>query len=183
MGLEGVDWIHLAQDTDLWWALVNALMNIRVPRWSSKLWRLVHLQVGTLVPPRPPSPYKSTRRRNPEDHYEHLHRSENLESQPSGSIKGRGISWLAKRLSSSQEGLCFTKLVKVKVSRYTPWRRMGERRYTSYSYLTSAIRWWWVVSLTSRPRFTPGERTPGTHCIGGWVGLRAGLSITRSSSA
>jgi hypothetical protein len=22
-----------------------------------------------------------------------------------------------------------------------------------------------------------GERTPGTHCIGGWVGLRAGLEI------
>jgi hypothetical protein len=26
-----------------------------------------------------------------------------------------------------------------------------------------------------RPRFTPGERTHGTHWIGGWVGLRAGL--------
>jgi hypothetical protein len=31
--------------------------------------------------------------------------------------------------------------IKVKVSRYTPWRRMGERRYSSYSYLTSATRW------------------------------------------
>jgi hypothetical protein len=28
----------------------------------------------------------------------------------------------------------------------------------------------------SRPgRFTPGERTSGTHWIGGWVDLRAGL--------
>jgi hypothetical protein len=27
----------------------------------------------------------------------------------------------------------------------------------------------------SWPRFTPGKRTPGTHCIGGWVGPRAGL--------
>jgi hypothetical protein len=28
----------------------------------------------------------------------------------------------------------------------------------------------------SRPgRFTLGERAPGTHCIGGWVGLRTGL--------
>jgi hypothetical protein len=28
----------------------------------------------------------------------------------------------------------------------------------------------------SRPgRFTPGERTPGTHWIGGWVDLRADL--------
>jgi hypothetical protein len=25
------------------------------------------------------------------------------------------------------------------------------------------------------PRFTPRERIPGTHWIGGWVGLRAGL--------
>jgi hypothetical protein len=33
----------------------------------------------------------------------------------------------------------------------------------------------WVVSITPRPRFTPGERTPGTHCTGGWVGPRAGL--------
>jgi hypothetical protein len=24
-------------------------------------------------------------------------------------------------------------------------------------------------------RFTPGERAPGVHWIGGWVGLRAGL--------
>jgi hypothetical protein len=33
----------------------------------------------------------------------------------------------------------------------------------------------WVVSVTPRPRFTPGERTPGTHCTGGWAGPRAGL--------
>jgi hypothetical protein len=32
-----------------------------------------------------------------------------------------------------------------------------------------------VVSITTRPRFTLGERTPGTHWIGGWVGPRAGL--------
>jgi hypothetical protein len=29
---------------------------------------------------------------------------------------------------------------------------------------------------TSRPcRFTPGERAPGTHWIGGWLDLRVGL--------
>jgi hypothetical protein len=31
------------------------------------------------------------------------------------------------------------------------------------------------VNVTPRPRFTPGERTPDTHCTGGWVGPRAGL--------
>jgi hypothetical protein len=33
-------------------------------------------------------------------------------------------------------------------------------------------RWGWVVSVTPWPRFSPGERTPGTHCTGGWVGPR-----------
>jgi hypothetical protein len=41
-------------------------------------------------------------------------------------------------------------------------------------FLTSALvggEW-----LASRPgRFTPGERDPGTHWAGGWVGPRAGL--------
>jgi hypothetical protein len=28
---EGVDWIHLAHDTEQWWAFVDTVMNIRVP--------------------------------------------------------------------------------------------------------------------------------------------------------
>jgi hypothetical protein len=31
IGFGDVDWIHLAQDTDRWRALVNAVMNLRVP--------------------------------------------------------------------------------------------------------------------------------------------------------
>jgi hypothetical protein len=46
---------------------------------------------------------------------------------------------------------------------------------SSYSFTTSAFRWAWVVSLTFRPRFTPGERATGTHWTGGWVDPRAGL--------
>jgi hypothetical protein len=30
-GWGGIDWINLAQDRDRWWALVNTLMNLRVP--------------------------------------------------------------------------------------------------------------------------------------------------------
>ena len=32
----------------------------------------------------------------------------------------------------------------------------------------------WVVSATPRPLYPWGKRS-GTHCIGGWVGPRAGL--------
>jgi len=28
---EGMDWIGLAQDRDKWWALMNAVLNLRVP--------------------------------------------------------------------------------------------------------------------------------------------------------
>jgi hypothetical protein len=62
---------------------------------------------------------------------------------------------------------------RVKVSRY---RHVGDKgeRYSSNSFLTSALVGW-VISVAPRPSFTPGERTPGTHCTGGWVALRAGV--------
>jgi hypothetical protein len=31
IGWDGMDWIDLAQDSDQWRALVNAIMNLRVP--------------------------------------------------------------------------------------------------------------------------------------------------------
>jgi hypothetical protein len=40
-------------------------------------------------------------------------------------------------------------------------------------FLILGTRRGWVVSITPRPCFTRGERTPGTHCTGGWVGLKA----------
>ena len=31
VGWEGMDWCDLAQDRDRWWALVNAVTNLRIP--------------------------------------------------------------------------------------------------------------------------------------------------------
>ena len=31
VGCGGLDWIELAEDRDRWWALVTAVMNLRVP--------------------------------------------------------------------------------------------------------------------------------------------------------
>jgi hypothetical protein len=51
----------------------------------------------------------------------------------------------------------------------------GERRYSSYSFSTSALDGGeWSASRPGRA-FIPGERIPGTHCTGGWVSPRAGL--------
>jgi hypothetical protein len=51
----------------------------------------------------------------------------------------------------------------------------GERRYSSYPFTTTALDWGeWSASRIGRA-FIPGERTPGTHWTGGWVGPRAGL--------
>jgi hypothetical protein len=71
------------------------------------------------------------------------------------------------------------KRVKVKLSLCFNWAPrhvgvLGEWRYSSTHSLTSALdegEW-----SSSRPgRFTPRERAPFTHWIGGWVGSRAVL--------
>jgi hypothetical protein len=52
------------------------------------------------------------------------------------------------------------KKVKVKLSRYMPWRHMGERRYSSYSYLTSALDGGeWSASRPGRA-LPPGKGPP-----------------------
>jgi hypothetical protein len=33
-GFGDVDWIHLAQDKDRWWAVVNTVMNLRVQAFN-----------------------------------------------------------------------------------------------------------------------------------------------------
>jgi hypothetical protein len=54
---------------------------------------------------------------------------------------------------------------------------LGERRYSSYPFSTSALEG--GERSASRPScaFSPGESTPSTYCTGGWLGPRAGLDI------
>jgi hypothetical protein len=53
---------------------------------------------------------------------------------------------------------------KVKQSCYTPWRRLGKRRYSSYSFSTSALDGSeWSVSCPGR------AFTTSTHWTRGWV--------------
>ena len=49
----------------------------------------------------------------------------------------------------------------------------GEWSYSCTLFLTSALDGGWVVNVTPRPLYLR-ERS-GTHCIGDWVGPRAGL--------
>jgi hypothetical protein len=65
-------------------------------------------------------------------------------------------------------------LLKVNLSRYRHEGEKVERKYSSYSFMTSALdRGEWSASLPDRALLP--EITPGTHCTGGWVGLRTGL--------
>jgi hypothetical protein len=48
------------------------------------------------------------------------------------------------------------------------WLRTGLNLKPSH-YTDLGTTWVWVVSVTPRLRFSAGERTPGTHCTGGWV--------------
>jgi hypothetical protein len=50
---------------------------------------------------------------------------------------------------------------------------VGGAEVQLYSFFNLCAKWGWVVNATPRQLY-PRER-PGTHCIGGWVGLRAAL--------
>jgi hypothetical protein len=80
-------------------------------------------------------------------------------------------------LISDSTSYLLVRMLKLKLSHYTPRRRLWERGYSSYSFSTTALNggeW-----SASRPGLAlpplPRERTPGTHCTGGWVGPSAGL--------
>jgi hypothetical protein len=90
----------------------------------------------------------------------------------------RHLDWhlyTSTRLSTSTFIDCRIQWKKLKLSHYMPWRHLGGEDVQLLLILDLGTRWGWVVSVTPWPRFSPGERTPSTHCTGGWVGPRAGL--------
>jgi hypothetical protein len=60
-----------------------------------------------------------------------------------------------------------------KLSHYTPWRRLGGEEI--YLLILDLGCRWGEWSASRPGRALPPERTLGTRCTGGWVGLRAGL--------
>jgi hypothetical protein len=65
-------------------------------------------------------------------------------------IAGDGCKW-SSSLCSFLQSLCYS-LSAAASSHYTPWRRMGERRYSSYSFTTSALDGGeWSASRLGRP--------------------------------
>jgi hypothetical protein len=66
-----------------------------------------------------------------------------------------------------------------KRSHHTPWGRLRGEEVQLVLILDLDTWRGWVVSVTPRPRINPGERTPCTHCTGGWVGLRTGVDTYR----
>jgi hypothetical protein len=64
--------------------------------------------------------------------------------------------------------------VKAKLSHYHHEGTNGERMYSSYSFLTLTLDG--VSGQCHAPAaLYPQKTTAGTHWIGGWVSLRAGL--------
>ena len=61
----------------------------------------------------------------------------------------------------------------------TPRRPRGGVDVYLYSFINLGVRWGWVVNTTPRPHYP--QEWPGTHCLWGRVGPRAGMDGCRTS--
>jgi len=83
-------------------------------------------------------------------------------------------TYVPSKTSLHRDFIVATAVLKDKVHPWTGHEGPeGEQRYSPTLSLTSALDWGWVVNATPRPLY-PWERAC-THCIGGWMGPRAGL--------
>jgi hypothetical protein len=67
----------------------------------------------------------------------------------------------------------------VKQPHYRPEQAQSLGTGVALLFLDLGARRGWVVSTT--PRLLYPRETPGSHCTGGWVGLRAGLDVCEIS--
>jgi hypothetical protein len=65
--------------------------------------------------------------------------------------------------------------VKVKWSRYTPWRRMGWEEVSLLLIFNLGTRWGVSDQHHAPAALYPRGKDPSNHWTGGWVGPRAGL--------
>jgi len=63
--------------------------------------------------------------------------------------------------------------VKVKFTLEQAMKAQRESRGVALLFFNLDAGWGWVVNATPRPLYS--RERPGTHCLGGWVGHRAGL--------
>jgi hypothetical protein len=90
----------------------------------------------------------------------------------------RGISRIQSMRVYHLTTKLFGIIIIIKQSRYTPWWHLGERRYSSYSFLTSALVVGEWLEPCPLPLFAPGigpryslyRRLGGPHS---WSGHRA----------
>jgi hypothetical protein len=76
-------------------------------------------------------------------------------------------------MDGSQRQTLIWKEYILKLSRHHHAGAKGERKYSSYSFLSSALGG--MSSQSHLSRALPRETISGAHLIGGWVGLRSGL--------
>jgi hypothetical protein len=102
-----------------------------------------------------------------------------------------------RNVSKSTHETCLMCQVKAKAFQLHATEALGGRGSIAPTHSHLGARWGWVVSVTPRPSFNPGERIPCTHCTAGWAPepvwtqrlqeksfrlCRDGTSIARSSS-
>jgi len=94
----------------------------------------------------------------------------------------RGTNWIiispifssTIRAASRTECILYTMVkVKVKLTLEEATKDQKGLQVQLYSFLNFGARWRWVVNATPRPLYS--RERPGTYCIGGWVGPRAGV--------
>jgi hypothetical protein len=77
-----------------------------------------------------------------------------------GIVFSGGFLWKHNIPVLHETGTFLTSWEIIKQSRYTPWKRLGGEGVQLLLIHDLGTRWGWVVSITPRPRCTPGGQDP-----------------------